>query len=501
MKIRISSRKSDLARIQAYVVGHALQTANPALEITYTFKKSLGDIDLTTPLARMEDKGVFTDDFRQDLLEGATDLVVHSWKDLPTEAHAKTVIACTLPRADARDLFLFKKRSWDKVVEQKQATLFSSSPRRIYNSRPFLAWALPAQIDDVEFKEVRGNVPTRIRKLLEHDVDGLIVAKAALDRLLSVEEEEFRETKDEIRQNLSECYWMIAPFSVNPCAPAQGALAIEVLRERQDVLSVLEPISCADTFSAVSTEREILAHYGGGCHQKIGATVLKRPYGEIRFLKGLTDGGEVLDSLKLLAKRSIPETSADKAWPPCKNGGSFFSRTPLNPSMDDLPPNSCLWIAKADALPTAWDVSPNQVVWTSGIKTWKKLAQLGVWVNGTADSLGEDECPRLSTLLGEEPAWTKLTHSTGYHTEGVNVVAGYELRNTADYPNLSGKTHFFWKSGSTFLRALELYPEITDAWHGCGPGNTFKIISGKLGSTERLQVFLDHKQWLQELVK
>ena len=104
MRVTIASRRSDLARIQAYEVGKALQAAHPQLEIKYSFHESLGDKNQKDPLWQMPEKGVFTQDFREGLSRGEFDLVVHSWKDLAIEEDQETEIVATLPRADQRDL-------------------------------------------------------------------------------------------------------------------------------------------------------------------------------------------------------------------------------------------------------------------------------------------------------------------------------------------------------------------------------------------------------------
>src|SRR5467141_2150107 len=106
MHVTIASRRSDLARIQAYQVGEALATAHPQIEIKYSFHESVGDRNQNDPLWQMPEKGVFTQDFREGLLRGDFDLVVHSWKDLAIEEYLETEVAATLPRADARDLLL-----------------------------------------------------------------------------------------------------------------------------------------------------------------------------------------------------------------------------------------------------------------------------------------------------------------------------------------------------------------------------------------------------------
>src|SRR5213075_1203785 len=153
-----------------------------------------------------------------------------------------------LPRADARDLLLVRRDRWDEVEHTGVMSILTSSPRRAYNLESFLRDALPAKINEMKFENVRGNVQTRVRKMLEQNVDGLIVAKAAIDRLLStrgVSEppavaggptpaafDEFAETREFLLEALSQCLWMVLPLSANPSAPAQGALAIEISRKR-----------------------------------------------------------------------------------------------------------------------------------------------------------------------------------------------------------------------------------------------------------------------------
>ena len=194
MRLKISARHSHLARLQAFEVGRALAARHPELEIVYAFRESLGDKNLTDPLWKMPEKGVFTEDFYEDLITEETDLVVHSWKDLPTQRRDATFIAATLPRADQRDLLLFKKSSRARLANERSAMIFSSSPRRIYNLENFLLSALPSQATGqstgqpkkIFFESVRGNILTRLEKLMaDPKVDGLIVAKAAIDRLIS----------------------------------------------------------------------------------------------------------------------------------------------------------------------------------------------------------------------------------------------------------------------------------------------------------------------------
>src|SRR6185312_4055942 len=140
----------------------------------------------------------------------------------------------------------------------------SSWPRRAFNLGACFKWALPFGARDVEFCSVRGNITTRIEKLMRDDVHGLIVAKAAIDRLLEAREPEFRESQDVIRTALKACRFMVLPLSASPAAPAQGALAIEVLRSRSDLRPLLQSINCEKTMREVQAERQVFKTYGGG---------------------------------------------------------------------------------------------------------------------------------------------------------------------------------------------------------------------------------------------
>lgn len=495
MRVTIASRRSDLARIQAYQVGEAIESAHPQIEINYSFHESLGDRNQNDPLWQMPEKGVFTQDFREGLLRGDFDLVVHSWKDLAIEEDPETEIAATLPRADARDVLLVREDRWSQVEDTGVMTILTSSPRRSYNLESFLREALPARLRELNFTNVRGNVPTRLRKLLELETDGLIVAKAALDRLLAAKQNEFAATREELREALSKCRWMVLPLRENPSAPAQGALAIEIVTRRADIRELLAPLNCAGTFAAVTREREILRGYGGGCHQKIGTSVVRRPWGEITFLRGLTDDGRVLDSCSLNSSQPRPaQISRERLWPLDSAESDWFRREhiPVKPGAD----TSALWIAKADALPDDWYPARGQVVWASGVQTWKRLAQRGVWVHGSAESLGEQETPNIAELAGQNLTWLKLTHASGYDDGTIPSLATYRLVPKNESPALEGRKYFFWKSGSSFEYALSLNPWIKSMTHFCGPGNTQRILE-KNGVEPH--VFLDQAQWLEEM--
>jgi hydroxymethylbilane synthase len=282
---------------------------------------------------------------------------------------------------------------------------------------------------------------------------------------------------------------------------------------------MIAPINCADTFSAVEHEREILRSYGGGCHQKIGASVLRRPFGQVTFLRGVTDDGRVLDGCSLQSSKPRPaRVSAELLWPLNSADSKWFAREAisveepfslseavlvgefgLSPSPQPSPRgrgSKALWIAKAEALPDDWLVPAGQIVWASGVQTWRRLARRGVWVNGCAESLGEQEPTRIEVLTAEPLKWLKLTHEGGYTDGEMPMAAMYRLVPKNADIDLGGKRYFFWTSGSSFERALKLNPWLAEMTHFCGPGNTQRILE-RHGIEPH--VFLDHGQWLKEM--
>jgi hydroxymethylbilane synthase len=380
------------------------------------------------------------------------------------------------------------------------------------------------------FESVRGNIPTRLKKLLAQDVDGLIVAKAALDRLLSAREEEFHEVQVVVRDTLKKTRFMILPLTLNPTAAAQGALAVEIAKHRDDLREVLAEVNCPETFACVEKERKLLSSYGGGCHQKIGVTVLHRSFGELTFLRGLTDQGEVLNKVTLRDPSNKLEqfrAESDSAvFPRLGEEASFFDREPLpRPGWAWAEEAEVIWVARDSAWPEGFHPRENTVVWSAGLRTWQKLAARGIWVNGSAEGLGEREPMLLDELLnallnpvlkaphgtkktGSRPVVVKLTHDMAAHSlvhknrdvSGMQVCATYRLVPRQTSIDLTGRTHFYWMSGTTFDRALELFPEIHGAIHCSGPGSTHEHLRSRLGSEGRIQIYLNIEDFRRSVV-
>ena len=501
MKIRVLSRKSDLAIIQAREFSNYLQSKHPFVEIEFLTRSTSGDKDLKTPLSEMPTEGVFTNDLRDELINNKCDLIVHSWKDLPIEVGEKTKIAATLKRADKRDILFLKKNI---TLDSKKITILCSSPRRQYNLENFIENYLPQKFDEVCFENIRGNIPTRFKKFLEDpNSDGFIVAKAAIDRLLLNNYSEFNELKTSLKEYINECLWSVLPLSINPCSPGQGALAIETRIKDNKLNEILNDINFSKDYSNVIQERNILKNYGGGCHQKIGVSYISHKLGLVVSTRGEDENGNHFESWDFIDPKDISFSSntTDEIYPENLKNYKIFSRKQLNENVEDINnlQNKCIYVSRISSIPDKSNIQSNNVIWTSGLRTWKNLSERGIWVNGTSDGLGEDFDKDINSLTNNP--WVKLTHSQSPESSIKNKIETYQLESIDFEIDIEKKKYFYWMSSSAFKASIDKYPKIIEKYHFCGPGNTYNEISKILGNDKNLFVELSYDSWKKKLLK
>ena len=521
--IRIGSRKSILARTQAYLVGSALAKNNPELKISYYFKESSGDKDLQTPLSKMPKKGIFTRDLQEDLINNKIDCIVHSWKDLDLEEREETDVISVLQREDQRDVLLFKSFLYQNPPDK--LTFCTSSPRREFNLSQFFLSHLPKKLRNIpmEFYPIRGNIETRIRIFLEGEFSGVIIAKAALDRLLKIdsisaipedEKQEFSSVVNFIKSSLNKCLFCILPLSENPNAPAQGALAVEILKSSDSIKKLLLKIQDKSTNSNTLKERTILSKFGGGCHQKIGVSIQKFSFGEVCYLKGITDKGnsikinDVLHEINDKYIDNIHNNSnlnenqkylKNEIWPP---GGVMASRKRNRISVK-IPYNKDLLVSRGYSLPENIVIDPQeQLIWTAGISTWKELADRNLWVHGSFDSLGESSLDDLQFLMDRPLDFIKLTHSESREDTFFPTIYTYNIEDPVLPSNFNPETikAVFWRSGSEFDYVTNKFPLLKTLPTFCGPGSTYRHLSEDpvIKTHNKLYIYLSFKDWLMK---
>jgi len=479
LEITLGSRKSLLARLQAYNVANTLLKADPSLKISFLFRKSLGDIDLKSPLWQSQSKGVFTADFVDLLKEKKCDLVVHSWKDLPIEDRADTQITATLKRADPRDVILIKKTSKDK----SSLVLASSSPRRQHNLLKNHQNFFPNHVKELNFKDIRGNIQTRLFKTYDNEqLDGVVVAKAALDRLadlknlLDFEKRLNKEDTDHLAL-LNNFMPITLPLSTFPTAAAQGALAIESLKSNTKLNSVLEKINDNTVFESVQKERKFLKNYGGGCHLKIGISHYSYNEQKFQFAQGLTPNGDVIS-----IKSQLNSPVREKVW---KLNSKHVIRDLVQNEEINPTGFNIAYISKwIDSLiRSKINIFKDSLLWASGAQTWKKIVSNGHWCLGCDDSLGE------LTQFPEKSFWKLFNLDTDKFLKFSHEQASSNLPNhpyykltfkkeliQQDLEDSKGYEYYSWNSYSAFKLAIELCPWLKGKSHISGMGNTYNLI-------------------------
>lgn len=265
--LKLGTRGSQLALCQAQTVAGELQRVLPELSIEIKIIKTTGDKILDVALSRIGDKGLFTKEIETELLQGGIDIAVHSMKDLPSEIPGGLCIGAVLEREDPCDVLISYQYRLDDLPNS--ALIGTSSLRRIAQ--------LKSRYPDLRFCEIRGNVETRIKKMRELELDGIVLAYAGVKRL-----------------GFEEAITDYLPFDLVLPAAGQGCIAVEARENDGKTIEMLGLINHRASELAVTCERAFLKELQGGCQVPIAG--LARLQGDNIRLDGLAsslDGNQV----------------------------------------------------------------------------------------------------------------------------------------------------------------------------------------------------------------
>lgn len=516
--LRLGTRRSLLAWAQSSRVARDVEAQHPHVRVELVGIDTRGDQIQNIPLSQVQGKEFFVAELDDALRAQHVDFTVHSLKDLSLDRPADFVTAAIPRRASVQDVCIFHPRALERRRDGQALRIGTSSPRRLALLPRFLEGAFPTLASArgelrFDWQEIRGNVNTRLSRLHESDVSGrqldcVVLAWAGLERLLA-DDTAGPVVSDLLKNTLK----MIVPASVSPPAPGQGALALECRREDTETRAFLASLHDTQVAQDVQLEREILAEWGGGCHQALGVSVFRiedRPY---RLVLGVRDG-------TWTSGREWP-------WPPRPRAldatRSWISRSgeqvrhPLKAACGIFPKSAThLWITHAAALPREWDPLlsslATQTLWVPGWQTWQKLARRGLWVQGCSDGLGWHAIEHwLQNPLVSDPKSTRLawlTHQGSHSLETSEIAskASIELLETyavSEAPLLEQKVResiaradfIYWKSVQEWERLGRFASP--QAHHACGPGGTARKLRSEYG--ERLHVFPNPEVWTQWL--
>ena len=269
--VRIATRKSALALWQAEYVKAKLEHFHPGINVELVPMTTKGDIILDTPLAKVGGKGLFVKELEVAMLENRADIAVHSMKDVPVEFPEGLGLEIICPREDPRDAFV--SNTIKSLADLPQGAIVGTSSLR-------RQCQIKALRPDLDIRDLRGNVNTRLKKLDNGEYDAIILAAAGLIRL-------------EMPERIQE---YIEPEVMLP-ANGQGAVGIECRNEDTIIKTLLAPLACENTRVRVVAERAMNRALEGGCQVPIGSyAVLEEQQLYLRGLVGAIDGSEILTS-------------------------------------------------------------------------------------------------------------------------------------------------------------------------------------------------------------
>jgi hydroxymethylbilane synthase len=254
--IVIGTRGSELARAQARMVEKALHEKWPDLTIETKIIRTSGDESHSQAgNLRHGRKGLFTAAIEQALLARDVDLAVHSAKDLPSKLTRGTEIAAVLPRALMDDVLVLKRAGGLAALEGT-ATIATGSVRR----KRQLAWKHPGPA----IVDLRGNVPTRLRKFAENNWQAIVLAHAGLERL------GFLLTQNEINFEGQQFFIEVLPREIFLPAGGQGIIALQIRADDENIRAIVNPVNDHETLLCLRAEREFLRLLQGDCNSPVG---------------------------------------------------------------------------------------------------------------------------------------------------------------------------------------------------------------------------------------
>lgn len=277
MKIVIGTRGSELALWQARYTQARLTDLGVESELKIITTK--GDAIQHLSFDKIEGKGFFTKEIEEALIAGEIDLAVHSLKDMPTSSVEGLMLAGISERANPQDWLVIKKEAFNpsKLFGLKDGAVVGSSSAR--RKAQLLHYR-----NDLTLNDIRGNVPTRLRKLEEGNFDAIMLAAAGLTRL-NLDLSNFHVTQLNVREFIP--------------APAQGVLAWQVRKNDQQLIEIARKLHSPKTLLTCNIERKVLKLIGGGCHIPLGvyceldtmghyhvwAAFQETPQHEMKFIK------------------------------------------------------------------------------------------------------------------------------------------------------------------------------------------------------------------------
>lgn len=496
----IGTRDSLLATTQTELIRLKLE-AQTDDKFELLTMKTQGDLQTDRPLWQLDGKNFFTKELDQALLNREVDFVVSSYKDLSSDRPSEICLAAITERSYSNDILLIRKEVIDNLDQISTLIVGTSSPRRVVNIEKHLANYLPCPGIKVECRSLRGNVNTRISKLRDGDYHAIVLAHAGIERLAQRED-----SLQILTKLLKDIDFMILPEKIFPSAPAQGALAIECLNDRGDngkLKDILATLNCSRTICELAKEREHFRSFGGGCHLAVGIFVKKVREHFIHVLVGEHNNQEVS---RIFLESDRGKTTGKKAFIGLAKAidGYLHDQLIVKEPLEKTNISSKHLFATSARCLDCLEASPS-TLWVSGDKTFKTAVSKGLWVNGSADSLGEQEIEKLLKskslqLMISRDSLKVLTSDSAKSNIGTTIPC-YTKRvvevNDDYIEELKKVETFYWTSFSQYQIFEKHFPFISSAGkiHCCGVGKTLNSFNEQNIKVEPFIGIDDFKKW------
>ena len=523
--IRLIGRGSKLSLLQLEKVKHKITAAYPGIRVEIIARESRGDTLKDIPLQTVDGSDFFTQDIFDALQKNEADIAVHSLKDMSSEHLFGTNKFAIVDRDDVRDIAIFRKEIEQKLTNGDKIIVGTCSPRREEMAIGFLQKALPQwnAAFKVETKTIRGNVDTRLRKLDAGEYDGIILATAGLNRLLSspsaVEiSPSAVENPDggySTKKLLKDKKLMLLPLIECVPAPCQGAIVAEANPSNKTAVDILNAINDNKLMQNCIRERQTAIQYGVGCLQRFGVTTIR--YGDTSTLRQTQRLSEIIyaagkdsDNNSFSNWTGLPQlNTVDKnIFSATDFMGNFFQYEYNNESKTIK--EAIVFVANYKAAEKEELIQQLQTkqVWAAGTKTWLELAKKRVWVQGCADAFGLEfliapwQMPLFNISKREVAVVTNNSTATTWQAKGWKVYGTYDTLDK-QIPGIEEQIKqadiIFWTSFRQYARYKSAVKE--NAVHVCPYGETaeqFKATGIEPVVFPTIKAFL---QWRQTSIR
>ena len=456
-----------------------ISIAFPDVKVEVIARSSRGDALQDIPLQTVEGSDFFTQDIFDALENNEADIAVHSLKDMSSEHFFGSNRFAVVDRDDVRDVAIFNKNIETKLKAGDKIVIGTCSPRREEMAIGFLQKALPQWNSNfkIETKVIRGNVDTRLRKLDDDEYDGIILATAGLNRLLSAPSAAASsDGGSPIKKLLKDKKLMLLPLIECVPAPCQGAIVAEANPLNKKAVEILNGINDDKLLTECIAEKKTAMQYGIGCLQKFGVATISYRNANVVYSAGKDSNGKTFSKWNGLPGL---DTEEKNIFSTTDFMGSFFEYSYSNEKINIE--ESIVYVSNYKAIEKEELISQLQTkkLWASGTKTWFELAKKNIWVEGSADAFGLEslitpwKMPLLSISKNDVAVVTNISSAESWKEKNWNVYGTYsahEKKSTGIGQQIREADIIFWTSYRQFVQYKNVLKE--NVVHVCSFGET-----------------------------